>query len=70
VIESFLKCRSTESSRPSVMEDARAEVFQIQETGQDQWPARMAGLTSLESIPFDMEVDVVDRTQLRRRGER
>jgi hypothetical protein len=40
-------CRRTRLGSPSVMEDARGNT--IQETGQEQRPARMAGLSSLDS---------------------
>lgn len=60
--------RKARSGSPSVMEDA--EGSKIQETGQKQRPARMVGLSSLDSFAqTDMEVGTGDRTDLRRRGE-
>ena len=55
LILDFNECRETRpGSAQSVMEDAKAH---IQETRQEQRPARMVGLSSLDSSPFDMEVD-------------
>lgn len=42
------KFRKVRFARPSVMDDA-VELKSLQETGQEQWPARMAGLPDSES---------------------
>lgn len=43
---------------PSVMEDAQDSI--IQETRQEQQPARMVGLFLLDSVRFGMEADDSD----------
>lgn len=68
-----LKCRKTPSGRPSVMEDAvgvteTRECVSIQETRQEQRPARMVGLSSLESAQTGMDASRMGRIGLRRRG--
>jgi hypothetical protein len=74
--ESFKSCRRVCVGSPSVMEDAigkQTESLQcdsIQETGQEQRLARMAGLSSLDLIQFSMEAERGGRIQiLRRRRE-
>ncbi len=66
--EDALECRRTRLGSPSVMDDA---MVSIQETGQEQRPARMVGLPALDSQKSSMEAGVGDRVQvLRRKGER
>ena len=64
-------CRRCQSGRPSVMEDAGDAVcVSIQETRQEQRPARMVGLSSLDFARTGMEASRCDQTELlRRRGE-
>ncbi len=70
-----LESRGTRHGRPSVMDDAGKKGVvnptSFQETRQEQRPARMAGLSGLDSIArTDMEVGGSDRTRNpRRRGE-
>lgn len=57
---SSTNCREERNGRPSIKTDTG--VKQIQETRQEQRPARMAGLSNLDSkTPEDMEVDRCDR---------
>ncbi len=54
----------------SIMEDAIVKSEDIRETGQEQQPARMAGLPSLDSNRSSMEADRGQSSQrLRWRGE-
>jgi hypothetical protein len=46
ILMDFESCRGTRLGSPSVMEDANGI---IQETGQEQRPARMVGLSNLDS---------------------
>jgi len=63
-------CRVSRLGRPKNQDDSNGE---IQETGQEQRPARMVGLSSLDSqksAESHMDVDRSDRQELmRRRGE-
>jgi hypothetical protein len=60
--QSYPSCRAVrKTGRPSTYEGAEDEQ-QIQETRQEQRPARMVGLSVLESTRLeDMEVDRSDR---------
>ena len=71
-----LKCRRTRLGSPSIMDDAIGKhsggtecALQIQETGQEQRPARMAGFSSLDSAQSDTEVSRGNRATSRRRRE-
>jgi hypothetical protein len=59
--------RRTRLGHPSIRKDAHGE--SIQETGQEQMPARMAGFTSLESDPSSMDAGREDRAQTLRQRE-
>jgi hypothetical protein len=65
--EILTSCRRKRIGSPSVMEDANGI---IQETRQEQRPARMVGLSNLDS-PAEphMEVSLGDRHVSRLRGE-
>ncbi len=53
----------------TIMEDRGSTI--IQETGQDQRPARMVGYSSLDSAATGMEAGSdLSYSQMRRRGER
>jgi hypothetical protein len=66
-------CRRSENESRSVREDPRGKKElrsrdSIQETGQEQRPARMVGLSSLESPLFSMEADDNQIQLSRQRG--
>ena len=62
-------CRKTRLGRPNIMDDVNGNA--IQETGQEIRPARMAGLSSLDSAQSDTEVSRGDQVaSVRRGGER
>ncbi len=74
---SLSNCRRKQLGRPSIREDARGKQKEslncdsIQETGQEQRPARMVGLIRLDSAQISMEAENGDRgLKLRQRGER
>jgi hypothetical protein len=58
-------CRTRRCGHPSVMEDA---IGNIQETGQEQRPARMVGLSSLDSVQSGTEASRNVQPPLRLRG--
>ena len=73
-------CRRKRLGSPSIMDDARGtqngttprnlDGVPIQETRQEQRPARMVGLSSLDSAQSHTDVSRGDRANiLRRRGE-
>lgn len=66
--EQELSCREMRFGSTSIRNDAKVA---IQETGQEQRPARMVGQSSLISAQTDMEVGRCDRanSSSRRRGE-
>lgn len=71
----FTSCRQRRLGSPSVMEDAKGEQYQplfsgsIQETGQEQRPARMVGLSSLDLAKSSKDAGWKFRVQsLRREG--
>ena len=75
-----MKNRKTELRFPVIMEDVRAAVnldaprgalgWTIQETRQDQRPARMVGFSSLDLAQSGMEASQDSQLPVRRRGGR
>lgn len=59
-------CREERLGSPNVMEDEIGIKSSIQETGQEQRPARMVGLSSLDSVETDTEVSRDDRANSKR----
>jgi len=73
----FEVCRKKRLGSQSVMEDASGTNNKshlcdfIQETGQEKRPARMVGLSSLDSARFGTDAECGNRGwKLRQRGER
>lgn len=65
-------CRRTRLESSSVMDDARVKKpihFGIQETGQEQWPARMVGLASSDYSPARTDAERTFHVDVLRPGE-